>query len=52
LYIGSMDSNVYAFGSPAQSDLGIPITYLIVAVALILVIVVAVLIIRKQKIKV
>lgn len=49
LYVGSMDSNVYAFGSLIQSDLDIPITYLIAVVALIIVVVVAILLLRKQK---
>ena len=49
MYIGSMDSNVYAFGSSSQSDLDIPITYIIAGLVAVIVVVVVVLMFRKQK---
>ena len=52
LYIGSMDSHVYAFGTAAtQPGLNIPLTYIIAAIAAIIIaaIVVALLLRRKKK---
>jgi hypothetical protein len=49
LYIGAMDSNVYAFGSPIQSGLDMPIVYLAVGVIVIIIVLGAVVFLRKQK---
>ncbi len=49
MYIGSMDSNVYAFGPSTQSDLDIPITYIIIGVVAVLIAVVVLVMLKKQK---
>jgi hypothetical protein len=49
LYVGAMDSNVYAFGSPVQSGLDIPILYLGVGIIAIIFVIVAIVLLRKQK---
>jgi len=50
LYIGSMDSKVYAFGSATQPGSDIPITYIIAAIAAIIIAaIVVVLLLRRQK---
>jgi len=49
MYIGSMDSNVYAFGVSTQSDLDIPLTYIIVGIVAILIVVVVLVMLKKQK---
>ncbi len=49
MYIGSMDSNVYAFGPSDQIELGDLRTYLIIGIIIIAVVVLGLVMLRKKK---
>jgi len=49
LYIGSMDSNVYAFGPSDQIEFGDLTTYLIIGIIIIVVVVLGLALFRKKK---
>ena len=49
MYIGSMDSNVYAFGTSDQIEFGDLTTYLIIGIIIIVVVVLGLALFRKKK---